>query len=55
MRQRAYFCLTFCQSLDIVWTHLSAAVIMLMLPGVVLLLATQKYYVKGMTAGGIKM
>lgn len=37
------------------WTHLSAMVIMVMLPVILLFLATQKYYVKGMTAGAIKM
>lgn len=37
------------------WPGLSAMVIMVMLPVILLFLFTQKYYVKGMTAGGIKM
>ena len=37
------------------WPSLSAMVIMVMLPVILLFLFTQKYYVKGMTAGGIKM
>ena len=37
------------------WPGLSAMVIMVMLPVILLFLVTQKYYVKGMTAGAIKM
>ena len=37
------------------WPGLSAMVIMVMLPVILLFLVTQKYYVKGMTAGAVKM